>query len=544
MSSFLDCLILGFYDYPFEDYVNMLRSIGPQSGAYHDLSLAYIDYEGRPLRALDVMTKFYCERNPGTGRPFHNSDFLSPAVAYLTTYLDRRGFHVDFVNLPHLETEKLRRALEQPVRAVAITTTLYVSPHPILALIAEIRRYNPDVKIIVGGPYISNQAHLLDHNDLRVLLQYLGADIYVLCREGEATLASLISCLQKGVPLDLVPNLAFWGRNGSFNCTPRMEESNSLTEYVMDYRMFDKSTVGQFLSIQTAKSCPFACAYCGFPERAGEYRFLDVHNVEKQLDAIVGIGTVTTLSFLDDTFNVPKGRFKDIMRMMIRNNYSLKWNCFYRVDQGDDEAIDLMAEAGCEGVFLGVESGSDQMLTLMNKSARRKHYIHAIPKLHAAGISTYASLIIGFPGETSETVKETMTFLEETAPEYYRAQLWYADPLTPILKKRHEHGLSGEGFNWNHRTMNVFDACEWITKIFLTVRSSEWLPQFGFEQWSIFYLQRKGMSRRQIRSFLGCFNAIVRHRIVSGNCDPPSGLISALRASCEFDNEQIYRHRA
>jgi radical SAM superfamily enzyme YgiQ (UPF0313 family) len=91
-----------------------------------------------------------------------------------------------------------------------------------------------------------------------------------------------------------------------------------------------------------------------------------------------------------------------------------------------------MGKAGCEGVFLGVESGSDQMLERMNKTARRADYMKSIPLLRQAGISTYASLIVGFPGETLETVQETMSFVEEARPDFFRAQLWYCDPLTPI----------------------------------------------------------------------------------------------------------------
>ena len=94
--------------------------------------------------------------------------------------------------------------------------------------------------------------------------------------------------------------------------------------------------------------------------------------MEQELNAIREIGTVTTLTFIDDMFNVPKARFKEMLRMMIDNQYGFKWNCFYRSDHGDEEAIELMGKAGCEGVFLGVESGSDAMLEKMNKTARRE----------------------------------------------------------------------------------------------------------------------------------------------------------------------------
>jgi anaerobic magnesium-protoporphyrin IX monomethyl ester cyclase len=532
----LDCLILGFYDYSFPKYVELLRRMGTESGSYQDLSLAFIEYEGRPMRALDAFTRFYQEGRPGPHKLFHNADFLWPVVAYLTTYLRRRDFDVAYVNLPHLEKDRMRELIESGVRSVAITTTLYVSPHPIFALADEIRRLSPNVPIIVGGPYIANQTQLLGRAELTALFDYLGCDIYVLCQEGEATLARLLGAIHSGRMLDTVPNLAFKDKDGQFKFTMPQPESNDLAENVIDYRPFRDASLGEFLSIRTAKSCPFACAFCGFPERAGAYKYLDVPSVERLLNAVADAGKVTTLTFLDDTFNVPKARFKELLRMIIRNQYDFRWNCLYRADHGDDETIDLMAESKCEGVFLGVESGSDQMLERMNKSARRKHYLHTIPRLKACGISTYASLIVGFPGETDETVRETIELIEEAAPEYYRTQLWYADPVTPIWKKREAYNITGEGFGWTHRTMNVRHACDWINRIFLEIKNSEWLPQFGFEQWSVFYLSRLGMTRPQIRHFVNCFNAVIKHTLLTGAAQTPPALIDKLRSSCQFEH--------
>jgi anaerobic magnesium-protoporphyrin IX monomethyl ester cyclase len=530
-----DCLIVGFFDYPFADYVEMARSMGTESGQYRDLALAFIEYDGKPMRALDILTHFFYEGRQSPKRPFSNADFLWPVVVYLTVYLRRRGHNIEYVNLPHFERGKLRDILQAGTRTVAITTTLYVSPFPILALVELIRQYDPHVKIIIGGPHISNLTPRAKTEDLSRVFEYLGGDIYVLCHEGEATLARMLQALKQNDPLETVPNLAFKDASGQFRFTPQVAEENDLKENIIDYSSFEKKEVGELLSVRTAKSCPFACAFCGFPERAGRYMYLDVPQVEKLLNAVAESGSVTTLTFLDDTFNVPKGRFKEILRLMARNNYGFKWNCFYRSDHGDAETIELMGQAGCEGVFLGLESGSDDMLTRMNKTARRKHYATAIPLLRAAGISTYASLIIGFPGETDDTVQETISLVEEAAPDYYRTQLWYADPVTPIWKERERYAVTGSSFNWSHKTMDAKQACDWIDKIFLVVQNSTWMPQFGFEQWSTFYLSRKGMTSQQIATFVRCFNALIRHRMLHGRGTPPNQLVDNLRLSCQFD---------
>jgi radical SAM PhpK family P-methyltransferase len=537
-----DCLIVGFNDYDFASYVDMVASMGTSSGAYRDLALAFIPLGGRPARALDVLTAYHFEGREGPVRPFHNTDFLWPTITYLGSFLERRGFSVDYVNLFHLERDRLRDKLARgDVLTVAVTTTLYVIPEPILDVVAFVRACDPRVRIVVGGPYVRNQTTAGDPEAVRRVFKFIGADVYVDSSEGEAALARVLAALRDGRSLDGIDNVAY-RRGDDYVVNAASVESNALVENPVDYRRFARfaADLGEFVSLRTAKSCPFACAFCGFPGRAGSYTYLPVELVERELDALRELGTVTTLTFLDDTFNVPKRRFKDILRMMIRNRYGFRWNSFYRSDHGDEEAIALMAESGCEGVFLGVESGSAAMLERMNKTARPDDYLRAIPRLRAAGISTYASLIVGYPGETFETVRETMDFIDATRPDFFRAQLWYADHQTPIWKDREAWRIEGEGFNWRHATMDSATASDLVEQMFLGVRGALWMPQYGFEQWSTFYLQRRGMTLPQIKTFLRCFNEVIKDRLLRPERgEPDPALMERLRRSCRFDRPEI-----
>lgn len=535
----IDSLIIGFNDSDFAGFVEMVKAMGTDSGAYRDLDLAFIEYQGRPQRSMDVLNHFYAAGKEGTHKPFHNADFLWPVVTYLGSYLHQRGFSFDYVNLFHLEKEKLKeKLLTNDILTIAITTTLYVSPHPILEIVSFIRQYNDRARILVGGPYISNQPKMAGQEATERLFKYLGADIYVISSEGEAALVNVISALKTGTSLDRVDNIAY--KDGEhYVLTSTSIESNALEENPVNYSLFPPQEIDEFVTLRTAKSCPFSCSFCGFPQRAGKYKYTGVDLVEKELNAIREIGSVTTLTFIDDTFNVPKERFKEICRMMIRNNYGFKWNSFYRSDHGDEEAIELMGKAGCEGVFLGIESGSDEMLKRMNKTARRKDYLKSIPLLKAAGISTHANVIVGFPGETFETVQETVDLIEHVKPDFFRAQLWYADPVTPIWEKREQYGVKGSSFNWSHDTMDYQMACDLVDRMFISVQGSVWLPQNGFEQWSTFYLQRKGMTMAQLKRFLKSFNDVIKEKLIHPNkqeIDP--GLLDSLKASCRFDQPE------
>jgi anaerobic magnesium-protoporphyrin IX monomethyl ester cyclase len=529
-----DCLIIGFNDVDFNAYVTFARSMGRQRGAFRDLNLAFLTHEQRHYRSLDLLTKYHSDGR-GDVRPFSNVDFLWPVVAYLYTFLTRRGFNADYVNLFQREKNELIEKLKTGnVRTVAITTTLYVSAMPVAEIIELVRKYSKTTKIIVGGPFIHNQFEAMDSAELQRFCYSLGADIYVVSPEGESTLVRVLEALREGRSLAGIDNLLF--RDGkAIVQTGMVPEANSLPENMIDYSLFPQRHFGGFVNLRTAKSCPFSCAFCAFPSRAGKYTYLPIDLVEKELDAIADLGERMTLTFLDDTFNVPKERFKEIMRLMIRKQYGFKWNSFLRSDHADDEAIELMGRSGCEGVFLGVESGSDRILKAMNKTSRRSDYLRVIPKLRSAGMLTHASVIVGYPGETLESVHETMDLIETARPTFYRAQLWYCDPTTPVWRRRAELGIRGAAFNWAHPSMDAETAINLVDRFFLDIRGSTWLPQYGFELWSVFYLQRRGMTLEQVLCFVRAFNAGVRAKLENPAVqDVPPALLQSIRDACHF----------
>jgi radical SAM PhpK family P-methyltransferase len=506
----VDCVIVGHNDENFTDYVQMVEGMGTKSAAFRDLLLSYVLWKGTPTRALDVLNRLGAPDAFGDSRKYHNLDLLWPTISYLGTYLHRRGFSFDYVNLFQDEQEVFRAKLEDKPLTVAVTTTLHVTASPIVEVVHFVKEHAPETTVVVGGPFIANYCREWDTENVTKLLRLIGADIYIDSSEGELAFTRALGALKAGESLRGIPNVIF--REGDdFVFNDSEVESNSLEGNMVDYSILGK--LGSFVSLRTAKSCPYSCAFCGFPARAGKYIFLPPNLVEAELDRISESGSVTNLTFLDDTFNVPKGRFKKVLRMMIERKYDFRWNCFYRSDHGDEEVIELMAEAGCEGVFLGVESGSDRMLEHMNKSARQKDYLKAIPHLKKVGIATHANLIIGFPGETEATVAETRALLAEAQPDFFRAQIWYADPVTPIWARREELGINGARFNWSHRTMDSETSADIVDDLFTSVKDSVWLPQNGFELWSIFYLKRRGMTLDQVKGFLRAFNGAVAENV-------------------------------
>jgi radical SAM superfamily enzyme YgiQ (UPF0313 family) len=236
------------------------------------------------------------------------------------------------------------------------------------------------------------------------------------------------------------------------------------------------------------------------------------------------LGNVRNVVFIDDTFNVPVNRFKDICRLMIRKRYGFNWFSYFRCSNADEECVRLMAESGCKGVFLGIESGSPTILKNMAKAATIEKYARGIHWLREHGVLTFGSFITGFPGETEETVEETIDFIRTNPPDFYRSQMWYCEPGTPIFNDREAHEIEGEGFVWSHKTMDSFEAMGHIDRMFLSIRESEWLPQWSFDFWIIPYFLGKGVSTDRFKDFMRLANRMLSLEIATLPAREKSGL--------------------
>ena len=515
----LDCVVIGYNEVPFQHYEKFLRNYGEETEAYRDLKFSFVDLGGRKLDYVGLMNHVYGRaRGGGPGAPpheeFKSGDIPNLAAIYLTNFLRRRNQRAAYINLFQHEKEQLAHYLGQNPLCVAITTTFYVVNLPVNEMVEFIRQQNPAVKIVVGGPLVSNHVRNNDADSLKAALDDMGADIYVVEGQGELTLSRVVECLKEGGDLGRVPNLIYF-EGGKMERTPAAPENNSLDENFIDWRSFPDQRLGRTLQTRTARSCAFKCAFCNYPTRAGALSLTSLDVIERELDSMLELGDVRNVVFIDDTFNVPFPRFKDICRLMIRRKYPFNWFSYFRCSNSDEEALDLMAESGCRGVFLGIESGSPTILANMNKSATVGKYAQGIEWLRQRGIMTFGSFIVGFPGETDETVQETIDFIRENRPDYYRAQMWYCEPGTPIQLRREQHRISGEGFVWRHATMDSLEAMDHIDRMFLNVSESLWLPQWSFDFWIVPYLLGRGISLDRFKSFMSHAHQLLTLEIAS-----------------------------
>lgn len=503
----LDCIVIGYNELPFEQYEKLLRQYGEDSEAYRDFRLSFVETGGKKRLYGDLMN--YVTHLAGGGNNddpypeiFKSGDIPNLAAAYLTTFLNRRGHRTRYVNLFQNEKARLAALLEERPLFVAITTTFYVLNFPVIDMVELIRNHAPEVKIVVGGPLVANHVRNYNGKELESALNDMGADIYVVEGQGELTLSQIAECLKNRGDLSAVPNL-YYRDGATFRRTTATPELNDMDENYIDWLALsqDMGDLGPTLQTRTARSCAFSCAFCNYPTRAGKLSLTSLDVLKKEFDSIRRLGNVKNLVFIDDTFNVPIRRFKDLCRMLIDNQYNFNWYSYFRCSNADEESIELAAKSGCKGVFLGIESGSPMILENMSKKSTISKYADGIKSLHEHGILTFGSFITGFPGETQDTIEETIEFIRTSDLDFYRSQLWYNEEGTPIHQQKEKYGIAGDGFVWSHDQMSSMEAMDEIERMFLTIDNVSWLPQFSFDFWIIPYLRGKNIDMDAFREF-------------------------------------------
>ncbi len=518
-SEIIDCLFIGHNEIDIDKHVSMCENFGKNSSTYRDLELSFINYKQQPFSFPDIYN-YFLDKNSIDKRKISISETFSLAIAVLGTSLEKNGLSFDFVNEFKLGQDDLVDKLtNKKFRTISIITTLYVDITPIIEIIEFIRKFDSEVKIVIGGPYVTTCVRSMKAEEIEATFNYIGADYFINSSQGESTLIKLLNALKFNRPLNAVPNLFYW-EGSEFVRTEKEVESNTLAENPVNWKLFTKETVGDFINVRTVISCPYACAFCSYPEHAGEYQTNEVELVKGEFDLIREYLNIKNIYVIDDTFNVPKDRFKQIMRMMIKEDYGFKWHSYYRCQFADEESVSLMKEAGCEGVHLGIESASDVILKNMKKGARVKNYYNGVEMLNKYDITSFGSFIIGFPGETKETAMESFDFIQNSGLDFYRTQIWFYEHITPIWREKEKYDLTGQGFKWEHKTMNHEQASDLNEYIFANVTNCVWVPQYNFSFDGIWHLIHRGYSLDEVKQILDIFKSgidLKRNKMTDSN---------------------------
>jgi len=211
---------------------------------------------------------------------------------------------------------------------------------------------------------------------------------------------------------------------------------------------------GPFTFIVTSRGCPAGCTYC-IKHVSYQYstRLRSPKLIMEELWRLKGLG-VENIHMYADLFTVSREQVMELCERMIEERINIRWTCNSRVDYVDEEMLKQMGRAGNWLISWGIESGNEQILRHVRKGAYPEKAERALKWARAAGIKNWGYFIIGLPGETEETIRETIEFAKRLPLDIALFHVAAPYPGTPFFYEVVERGWFRAGTRWEQVDMD------------------------------------------------------------------------------------------
>lgn len=277
--------------------------------------------------------------------------------------------------------------------------TAYDSYHHVLNIAREFKGRNPDTPIVLGG----YQASVVSEETI----EHFPCIDAVVRGEGEEALLKVVQCYEKDGDLTGVLGVTFrkHGKPLRNQDQPLIPELDRLP--VPAYNLYPVNPK-RFVYLEVGRGCPFQCTYCStapFWRRATRYK--SVFRVIQEMILLSESYSVSQFHFVHDLFTVDNNWVRSLCEAVRKTGLRARWTCSGSINTVDEELLDTMAEAGCAGIYLGVETGSEEVRRIIKKRLDLVHAEKIIRRALKLGIAPVTGFIAGFPFETEETLQDT-----------------------------------------------------------------------------------------------------------------------------------------
>jgi radical SAM superfamily enzyme YgiQ (UPF0313 family) len=322
--------------------------------------------------------------------------------------------------------EKIKEALAEKGPDVIGFSVLHGNRWGAIEIAQTAKKLNHKVKTVFGG---IGATFLWEH----LLTQFPEVDFVVL-GEGEWTFLDLVRHFEKKQDQGVheIRGIAY-RKQGKPLKTGEPDPIRDLDSLPIPAKHFT------YPHVSSSRGCARNCSFCGSPQFWGrKIRWRSPQNFVEELEMLVHKG-VSFFYFSDDTFTIDPNRVIELCKRIIEKNLKITWYALSRVDHADEEMLYWMRRAGCIQISYGVESGSEKIRKVLGKPVKTGQIKRAFALTTRYGILSRVYFIYGSPGETWETIQETIDLMEEIKPLsaiFYILDVFPGTKLYSDLKKR------------------------------------------------------------------------------------------------------------
>lgn len=211
---------------------------------------------------------------------------------------------------------------------------------------------------------------------------------------------------------------------------------------------------GPFTFIVTSRGCPAGCTYC-IKHVSYQYsvRLRSPEKILEELWILKRLG-IHNIHMYADLFTVNREQVISLCKLMIDQNINIRWTCNSRVDYVDEEMLSLMGKAGCWFISWGIESASEAILKHARKGAKPDQARQSLLWAKKAGINNWGYFIIGLPGETEDTIRETIAFAKKLPLDIALFHIAAPYPGTPFFFEVINNNWFRSGTRWEQVDMD------------------------------------------------------------------------------------------
>ncbi len=336
------------------------------------------------------------------------------------------------------------------------------------------KKYNKDCFVVFGGPHATLKADEILKNTRDV--------DFVVNGEGEAVLLELVNTLiAKRDTFNTIRGLSYRQGDRSVHNATRsfIEDLDCLPfpdrETLMGSDTYTSEDMGLLMG---SRGCPYHCSYCATQIWTRKVRYRSLANILEEIKHVHRRYGTRQFTFKDDSFTVNRKRVMEFCNALINTGMKINWDCNTRVDLVDTELLRVMKKAGCNSIKVGIESGSERILKLMDKGITLERIKEAAILFRKVGIHWTAYFMMGIPTETEEDVSKTLDLLYQISPSFASIGVYEPFPGTKLFDVGVEHGLVNKEMSYEdfftripsdyylndiHRRVDTMDYEDFIT---------------------------------------------------------------------------------
>ncbi len=390
--------------------------------------------------------------------------YVPLGILYISAFLEKHGYENDVFDSTFSTLEKLKEQLiETSPNVVAIYTNLMTKLN-VLKIIKYIKT-EPllrNTKIILGGPEVRNHT--------QNFLNY-GAD-FIIIGEGEETTLELINAIkiadaptQLSMTISSIKGLAYI-ENGKVITTPErslIKDINVLPFPAREKIDFKPYLNGwkihhgySMMSVNTMRGCPYTCKWCSRAVYGGTYRRRSPQLVAQEMKHIKDTYNPDMIWFVDDVFTIHHKWLTEFAAEVKKQDAIIPYEIISRADRLNEEVIKTLKASGCFRVWVGAESGSQKIIDAMDRRVDVMQTREMIRLAKKHGLEAGTFIMLGYPGETKQDIKETIEHLVQSNPSQYTITIAYPIKGTELYNEVKNEFLE-QSLEWETSTDRDID---------------------------------------------------------------------------------------